>query len=422
MLNRLRWRLTLIYACTALLLLAAVGGSVYWMTVRYFRFATERALLERMTLELEQLAAPLPPALQAYRPQQLPDERPVDNGTLASTFVFTIDQNGQVFNPNPWNPPIQPDQAAIEAAKAGKLDLRTINLADGTQVALLTEKLTRSDGPAFLQVGRVLNEQEAALSTLLKGLVALWAGSVVVLGWFGWWLAGRSLRPAQQAWERQQAFIANASHELRAPLTLMRASSEIALRESTDPAEQQELLEDILAETYHMARLVEDLLLLSRLDAAKTHLQRETIDLAELCQDVAKDAGRLAHDAGVEVRVAHAEGQIKVDRTRLRQVLLILLDNAIAHTPRGGSVVIHAERKQTSYQISVIDTGKGIEPKHLKHIFERFYRVDSARIAGGRGNGLGLSIAQALIQAHNGTIEAQSNVGTGTTMLINLPK
>ncbi len=99
MLNRLRWRLTLIYACTALLLLAAVGGSVYWMTVRYFRFATERALLERMTLEFEQLAAPLPPALQAYRPQQLPDERPVDNGTLASTFVFTIDQQGQVLIP-----------------------------------------------------------------------------------------------------------------------------------------------------------------------------------------------------------------------------------------------------------------------------------------------------------------------------------
>ncbi|MBA3470492.1 MAG: histidine kinase [Herpetosiphonaceae bacterium] len=421
MLQGLRLRLTILYTLTALALLLLVGGGMYALTVRYFTFATERALLERMALEFVQLDAPLPPALAAYAPERVLERDNTDRGDLATTFVYPINANGTFFDPNPWAPPITPDQTAALAARQGRRDWRTVVGADGTRVRLLTERLTRDDGPELLQVGRALNEQDAALRQLLLGLVALGGLSTVVVGWASWWLAGRSLVPAQRAWERQQTFVANASHELRAPLTLLRASSEVVLRGLAPNDDNRELLIDVLAETDHMTRLVEDLLLLSRLDAVRISFERTPIAAQELLDEVVRHIGRVAEQQQVTVRVTGAQGRVFGDRARLRQVLLILLDNALRYTPAGGSVLLQAETAGNVARWSVIDTGSGIDASHLPHLFERFYRAEHSRSEQQSGSGLGLSIAQALVVGQGGTISISSMPGRGTTVSLQLP-
>jgi signal transduction histidine kinase len=392
-LHGLRLRMTILYTVTALALLLLVGGGMYLLTVRYFAFATERALLERMALEFVQLNAPLPAALEVYAPERVLERHDTDRGDLATTFVFPINDNGTFFDPNPWTPPIRPDQAAVQAARQGSRDWRTVLAADGTRVRLLTERLTRSDGPALLQVGRALNEQDAALRQLLLGLIALGGLSAVVVGWTSWWLAGRSLLPAQRAWERQQTFVANASHELRAPLTLLRASSEVVLRGLAPNDEHRELLIDVLEEADHMTRLVEDLLLLSRLDAVRISFEHTPIEAQELLEDVVRHVGRVAAQKNIVVRVTAAQGTVLGDRSRLRQVLLILLDNALRYTPAGGSVLLGAETQGKAARWSIIDSGSG----------------------------LGLSIAKALITGQGGAISIGSEPGSGTTVILQLP-
>ncbi len=272
-------------------------------------------------------------------------------------------------------------------------------------------------------MGRLLSDQDGVLQRLEMGLLALGGVSIFLLGFASWWLAGRSLKPAQEAWERQQHFVANASHELRAPLTLMRASTEVALR-TTSPKDmdQRALLEDVMQECDHMNRLVEDLLLLSRLDAGRIKLDRQAISLADMLSDVQRQVGRLADERSIKLVASSPAANLVAlgDPTRLRQVLLILLDNALRYTSMGGTIEMTAVAHGRHIELTVADTGNGIAPEHLPHIFERFYRVEEARGEEGNGNGLGLSIAKGLVEAQGGHIGITSKVGQGTRITISL--
>jgi signal transduction histidine kinase len=239
------------------------------------------------------------------------------------------------------------------------------------------------------------------------------------VGAASWWLAGRSLAPAHAAWEKQQAFVANASHELRTPLTLVRATAEVAQRGLPTDDARHGMLGDILSECDHMGRLVEDLLLLSRLDSHALRLQRHPLEASELLTDVQRQVGRLAGEQRVRLDLGSVNGRLLGDPARLRQVLLILLDNALRHTPAGGRVTLAAAPAGRSVEITVADTGTGIAPEHLPHLFDRFYRADPAR--GGEGTGLGLAIARSLITAQGGQISVHSQSGSGTTVTVRLP-
>jgi len=245
--------------------------------------------------------------------------------------------------------------------------------------------------------------------------------SVVLVGVAAWWLAGRSIRPAQQAWARQQQFIANASHELRTPLTLIRATVEVTQRSlpSTD-AEPRALLDDVIAECQHMSQLVEDLLLLSRLDAAQQIFNREPVLVRDVLVDVSWQMQPLAAQRELTLEVGAANGAVLADPARLRQVLLTLLDNSLRYTPAGGQIRVWGEPHGKNIALNVADTGAGIPSEHLPHIFERFYQVDSARGASSN-SGLGLSIARELIEQQQGTIAISSTEGQGTTITIRLP-
>lgn len=454
MFKSLRLQLTLLYLVASLTLVVLVGGAAYQLMSHYLLTTTDAAMKQKMTLELQRLGATVPPELlvadapwYANLPQLLPrvqrnavrkqpdddrerhreddDDREgaISDGELAAVFVLPLDANGRLlFNPNPYAPPMPPDTTAARAALTKGVDWRSVRLSDGTRVRLLTYRLDGSQPPTLLQVGRSLVDQDRVLGRLLVGLGVLGGASSVVLGGASWWLAGRTLLPTQRAWERQQTFVANASHELRAPLTLIRASAEMVRRRLPEDDDQRPLIDDILSECDHMSSLVNDLLLLSRLDSAQLKLERKPIDLAELLADVQRQIGRLADERGVALTTAGANGVIWGDPTRMRQTLIILLDNALRHTPPGGSVHLEARPSRTQIEISVADTGSGIAPEYLPHVFERFYRVPGDRQDQREGAGLGLAIAKALVEGQGGVIRLDSKLGFGTRVMLAMPR
>ena len=257
-----------------------------------------------------------------------------------------------------------------------------------------------------------MRDQDRVLNQYLIGLVTISVLSTALLGFSSWWLSGRSLGPAQQAWNQQQAFVSNASHELRTPLTFIRATADYALRQNpeTEPAGY---LQDILQECDYMNNLVDDLLMLSRLDSHRLELKREVIDLDLLLKEIEGQFSKLTRAKDIALVVNSTEGKLLGDPVRLRQVILILLDNALRFTPPSGKIHLATQETGKQRQIWVSDSGVGIPPEHLNHIFERFYQVEGQGIDDPRNNGLGLSIAKGLIEAQGGRSASIANPARG---------
>ena len=220
-------------------------------------------------------------------------------------------------------------------------------------------------------------------------------------------------------------FTADASHELKTPLTVLRADVERAMNPKSSHTEQLVALEEALQETSRMADLVDSLLTLARADEGRFELVAEPIRLEPLTREVFETAVILGEDAGLEVSLPVIEDAVVLgDRPRLRQLFLNLVTNAIKYTPRGGKVEVSLARRLNEVTFTVRDTGIGIAAADLPYVFERFWRADRARsrVAAERGGwGLGLSISQYIAQAHGGRLEVQSRLGRGTTFTVTLP-
>lgn len=219
-------------------------------------------------------------------------------------------------------------------------------------------------------------------------------------------------------------FTADASHELKTPLAVLRADIERAMHAPPGSPDQLVALEEALQETARMANLVESLLTLARADEGRFDLHRERVDLEPLARDVFETAVILGEEAGLRVTMPVAEPcVVEGDPTRLRQLFLNLVTNAIKYTPRGGEVEISLIRSDHEATFSVRDTGIGIAAIDLPHVFERFYRADRvrSRMDERGGFGLGLSISQWIAQAHGGTLSAQSRLHRGSTFTVTLP-
>jgi heavy metal sensor kinase len=225
----------------------------------------------------------------------------------------------------------------------------------------------------------------------------------------------------ERSFAEVRRFTADASHELRTPLTAIRMEAEVALRGPALNAEQQRLLSSILEECARLTHLTDQLLTLSREDAGVVRHVREVVDLASLVSGVAETMRPLSEEKGVALHVRGVKAvRVRGDAGRLRQVFYNLLDNAIKYTPVDGTVEVSVEGRGCDAVVTVRDTGVGIPPDHLPHVFERFYRVDRARSREAGGNGLGLSISRSIVTAHDGRIEIASSAGQGTTCTVTL--
>ncbi len=231
-----------------------------------------------------------------------------------------------------------------------------------------------------------------------------------------------ALARLERAFDTLRRFTADASHELRTPLTAIRSVGEVGLRERRSEADYREMIGSILEETERLTAMTDSLLLLSRADAGRADLRPAAIGLAGLAREVADDIDVLAEEKRQQVRVlAEAEVEVVADRVTLRQAVLNLIDNAIKHGPEGAAIEIVVRRAATDAVLEVADNGPGIAPEHLSHVFERFYRADSARSRSSGGAGLGLAIARWAVEANGGRIEVESEVHRGSVFRIVLP-
>ena len=221
-------------------------------------------------------------------------------------------------------------------------------------------------------------------------------------------------------------FTADASHELKTPLTVLRAGVERAITTPGVPQETLVTLEETLQEIKRMTELVDALLTLARADEGIAPLHREPVDLRAIVEEARETGELLAEEAGVQMEVATPSEPlvVPVDASRIRQLILNLVTNAVKYTPSGGSVRLRLGPSDGRVTLTVADTGIGIAPGDLPHIFDRFWRADSARTRTGErpGAGLGLAICKWIAEAHGGTIDVQSRPGRGTTFTVTLPR
>lgn len=272
----------------------------------------------------------------------------------------------------------------------------------------------------ILQVAQPIAWVYEALNRLIVQLILASAVGLILGALASLLMATRSLRPIIRALDRQRAFVADASHELRTPLTLIRTNVDAWLRRAK--GENRLYARNIIEEVDHLNRIVGDLTMLALADARHLRIEPRSIELNEVVNDLMSQTRPLAEERGVLIRPELNGGaRIEADPARLRQLLLILLDNALQHTPSGGEVSIAVMKDQGNARITVSDNGEGIPGDDLPHIFERFYRADKARSRENGGTGLGLAIAKWIVDAHKGDIAVKSSVGQGTEVAVSLP-
>ncbi len=396
-------------------------------------------------------------ATEVVQPGSLPEV--LETFETASTLVIVADENGEIVarsrNLTMFNDLLDPNAGPYEES------VSVVNHGD-TQLRVYTVPLPNSGGEEphyYLQVARLLDTYQhlnrVSLTALLMGFAAATASLFVAVlltpGLFkpleDMATAARQItraddlsrrvpyanrpdeigdlaRAFNQTLERlerlfrtQQRLLADVSHELRTPLTTIRGNLDLMRRMGdTDP----ESLAAIQVEIERMTRLVGDLLLLARADSGGLPLERKLVELDNMLFDVYRQVRML--EPPVEIELA-AVDQVTVlgDPDRLKQLFLNLVENAVKYTPRDGIVSLSLSKKEEWAFFEVSDTGVGIPPENLPHIFDRFYRVDKSRARAQGGSGLGLSIAKWIAQAHGGTIRATSQVGEGTTFTVTLP-
>jgi signal transduction histidine kinase len=296
-------------------------------------------------------------------------------------------------------------------------DRRTIG-SGADELRVYSVRVRRGgDVIGLLQVARSTKPEHDSLGNLLGGLLLGGAAGLLLATIGGWFLAGRSLAPVKAAFEHQKEFVADASHELRTPLAVIRANAEYLTMEQPDNVE----LREIVRETDRLASLVDSLLSLARGDDGGGH-QKQLVDVADEIEDAVASLQHLAGERGVDLTVSTAEDLVvKGHSGQLRQLIVILVDNALRYTPRGGQVHVQAAADGASALITVHDNGMGIPEDALAHVFERFYRADEARNRESGGSGLGLAIAHELVKQYGGRIEVESAEGVGTTVAVRIP-
>ena len=451
----IRVRLTLWYVALLAGILFAFSGLLYLSLAR----SLSQELDLTLSTEAQRLVASMDFENGGPQLGDGPDNLRI--GTVAALY----DASGRRLIAYDPRQPLPALPEALSRAAQGGQTFVTASFQDGTQWRVMTTPVTENGfQTAILQVGRPVAEVDATLRQLAV-LLAL-AVPLTLLGASagGLFLAGRALDPIdritraaaeigaddlsrrlnfrgsrdevgrlaatfdrmldrlEHAFRRQRQFTADASHELRTPLTMLASQIDVALERERKPAEYEDLLRSLREDSARMTQLVSELLTLARADAGQQLLTREDLDLGELVGSVVQAMQPLATQRGVQL-IEHVQPHVPVsgDQTRLTQLLINLVDNALRYTPTGGNVTVDVTEKSGWAELRVEDTGVGISAEHLPHLFERFYRVDAARARTDGGAGLGLAIAQWISQAHGGQITVDSELGKGSTFRVRIP-
>jgi len=425
LLRNTRLRLMAVSGVVTLLILVVLGGAVYATAANEFTNGSVDRLREYATFNATWYSKYVSGTGFSRQPQ----DRDLQVGNrFAGLYVIGTEPDGTLLFATRFMPQaMMPLQAGLDAVANGGSDVRDVTTSSGAPVRVFSESVKLPDGTGYLIQTLADRTEEASLLGLLQtvmlcgGLLALLAALIA-----GYLYAGRALVPIrasidrrQAALQRQREFAANASHELRTPLTVIGASVEDLKRNRRCKVEDVgEAVGDIEAEVRHMTALVEDMLLLARTDSGVVQIERIPLDLADIAAEAASSLSMLGQESGVNVVLDPLPAPVTGDPLRLRQLVTILVDNAVRHSPPGSNVEVQVRPAAGAAVLQVNDHGPGIKPEDLPRIFERFWRADNAPAG---GTGLGLAIAKWIVEQHGGQIVAANGPEGGASFSVWLP-
>lgn len=364
-------------------------------------------------------------------PEIVLDDTIAYKSTNDRLFFYVFDNEGRLLNFARASFRIEPfilDTIAQEKVEPGGVTVFSKPGSENTRKAriMLTAQQVRDDEGRATQtvyVGKDVTAMYNGMEKATYALAFLGAIALVIATIVGHILSGKAMIPLRQAYEKQRQFAADASHELRTPLSVVMASAELL---QNDPSIKspflRQVIDDVRDEVKKMTKLVSDLLVVARSDNKALKLKPQKFNLSALIEQTARLMQPLAEQKKIDLQAENLpKVEIQADEQKIRQLVLILVDNAVKYTPDGGRVSVRYESTEKGrVRFSVSDTGIGIAKEDQAKVFDRFYRVDKARSREMGGNGLGLAIAQEIVHLHKGRIWIQSELGQGTTFFVEL--
>lgn len=417
-----RLRLTLVYS---------VMMSIFLVVLIFVVHKTmDWSMFSEQAQELSDAADGVAEA-QAYyiqHPNAAIDENRYYKNTNDRLFFYIFSADGQLVDFVRASFRIEPyilDLMTPEKFTGGEVEVFNHPNETGrmTNVMMTAKKIRIADVEQIIYVGKDVTALYSGLQKATYALVFLGVLALVIATIIGHLMAGRAIIPLKEAYDKQKQFAADASHELRTPLAVVMASADLLL---ADPSIQEpflkEVIGDVKSEVKKMSKLVSDLLMVARSDNNALKVKFQKIDLGKILNQNVRMMTPLAEKKEISL---FGEGFRKViisgDEQKIKQLILILVDNAIKYTPNGGKVIVRLEAVDATRAIfSVQDSGIGIDPEDQEKIFDRFYRVDKVRSREMGGNGLGLSIATEILRLHKGKIFVDSEPGFGTKFTVEL--
>jgi heavy metal sensor kinase len=456
--HSIKFRFTIWYLLVLAVLLIALSAGVYFSLSRSLYRSLDRSLELRST-QLRSIPAILESIRQGEFQEQL--------GEIIILYFYSGNQLVEVSAPGIS---ISLTHEFISEAIAGSSSFATTQTAEGERVRLLTVPINISIlgpppgiQPAALVIARSTKQIDQALAGLVRTLIIAVPLALILAAGGGLFLARRALKPVdkiaqtareigesdlsqrinvntkdelgrlaatlnemigrlEKTFQRQKQFTSDASHELRAPLAVIEAESSLALQKERPSSDYQRSLEIISQESRQMSSLIDQLLTLARADAGKEQWNFTEVNLGKLITNLSTDVEILCQEKGLSFQLGQPQDLVvKGDEARLRELFMNLSDNAIRYTPSPGAVSVSLRREGQMAVVAITDTGVGIPAEDIPFIFERFYRVDKSRSRAEGGSGLGLAICKHIVEAHGGKIEAESQVGVGSTFSVWLP-
>ena len=459
----IRWRLTLWYGLVLGIVLIVFGGAVY--------VAMRHALLARTDVALDGELDEISEDVQAAKDWPKLSEQLKRRFARHEMYEFQVSQvNGQPYFQSDRLKPLRlrvpPVSGSLKHLDFETVRLGTNNVSLGSlgKLRVTTALVSGPAGPVVVQTATSIASIDQELAELLTILLLSGPLALVCALGGGYMLARTALAPVdrmvqtadqitatrldqriditrtddelgrlartlngmiarlERSFEEVRRFTADAAHELRTPIAVLRNEAEVALRKPREPEQYRLVLEDQLEELERLSRLVERLLFLCREDAGLAPKSRELVRLDEVVKVVAEQMRVVAEQKALRLEAGRvAPCQVKGDADQLHRLLFNLLDNAIKFTPATGTVTVETTCVNAEVSLVITDSGVGIPSGHLPHVFKRFYRVDPARGGEVSGAGLGLAIARSIAEAHGGSIAMESTVGEGTRVIVTLP-
>jgi len=413
-LARLRHRLTAYYVGSFAAILLLVGGGMYWVTAREVE--------QQLVRTLHAASGDAVRAAQVIEGEGVPTHEAamaaVEEMEVPGSELFLFDAKGNPVTPQQVEPQVR--AAAVAALARGTVDAGYGG--PGGEWRVHARRFTMRGGRTYVAAAvSDLGQIEAQSLRLIETFVAGAFLALVLVAVLGHRLAVLSVRPVDLTLRQMRRFLGDAAHELRTPISVLRGRADVALQRKRQPAEYRAALEVVGREAEAMGRIVDDLLTLARVESGVRAVEHEPLYLDDLVSDAVASAGVLAESRGVRLSVGEFdETAARGDAALLRQLLMIVLQNAVKYTPQRGEVRVDVHRPGGIPTVVVEDTGIGIAPAELPRVFERFYRGEEAR-AITEGAGLGLSIARRIAEEHHARIAVHSEPGKGTRVTLTFP-